>query len=99
MSEPAVNFDINHAITVFLKRYPGKNHDEFDQTFGPDVAPKALESVRAILNEAMKVDVNWDGLTLNEGGAYVKSVMSERHPELSEQALASIGHYYTYLMR
>jgi hypothetical protein len=25
--------------------------------------------------------------------------MADAHPELSQQALASIGHYYTYLMR
>ena len=47
----------------------------------------------------MKVDVDWTGRTLIEGGQFVKSVMADAHPELSEQALASIGHYYTYLMR
>jgi hypothetical protein len=99
MNEPAATFDISQAIVVLLDRYPGKNYEEFERTFGHAVAPKALQSVRAILHEAMKVDVNWEGLSLSDGGDYVMSVISARHPELSAQALKSIGNYYTYLMR
>ena len=90
--------DINRAITVFLHRYPGKNIDEFNREFGDD-ASATLEKVREILGEAMRVDVDWTGRTLSEGGAYVKEVMAERHPYLAEESLGAIGRYYTYLMR
>jgi hypothetical protein len=99
MTDPAENIDISQAINLYLKHYPGKNDEAFDSFFGPALAHVARAKVRSILDEAMKVDVDWTGRTLIEGGQFVKSVMADAHPELSQQALASIGHYYTYLMR
>ncbi|ARG59526.1 hypothetical protein PJK45_03920 [Mycobacterium kansasii] len=97
--EPASDIDISRAIELYLKHYPGKNDEEFDSHFGSAIAPIARAQVRAILDQAMRVEVDWTGRTLVEGGEVVKSVMRDRHPELSPQAIASIGHYYTYLMR
>ncbi|POX88612.1 hypothetical protein C3477_10255 [Mycobacterium kansasii] len=93
------DIDISQAIELYLKHYPGKNDEEFDLFFGPTVAPITRSKVREILDEAMKVEVDWTDQTLVEGGELVKSVMRNQHPELSLEAIASIGHYYTYLMR
>lgn len=100
MNDPATeNIDISRAIVLYLRNYPGKNDEAFDSYFGPALAPNAKAQVRSMLDEAMKIDVDWTDRSLIEGGEFVKSVMADRHPELSQQALASIGHYYTYLMR
>ena len=91
--------DINDAIVIYLKHYPGKNDAEFDSHFGPNAAANARSQVRQILDEAMKVKPDWNSMSLNEAGDFVESVMHERHPELSAKSLECIGNYYTYLMR
>jgi hypothetical protein len=98
MDENQADQEINEAIVVYLRRYPNKNDDEFDQSFGDD-ASLFRERVREILSEAMRSEVDWDGLTLVEGGEAIKSIMAAKHPNLSEAALTSLGHYYTFLMR
>ncbi|OBJ05317.1 hypothetical protein A5660_16805 [Mycobacterium alsense] len=92
------DIDLNHAITLYLRRYPGSNQVEFESHFG-SVAPAAKDQVRAILNEAMKVEPDWNRMTLNEAGDYVEAVMHQRHPSLTPQALEAIGNYYTFQMR
>jgi hypothetical protein len=91
-------FDLNEAIVLHLRRYPGSNQAEFESAFGTK-AGAAKEQVRAILNEAMRVEPDWNRMTLNEAGDYVERVMLERHPSLTPQALESIGNYYTFQMR
>lgn len=91
--------DLSEAITLYLTHYPGKNDAEFDTQYGNELAPATRENVHAILQEAMKVEPDWSRLTLNEAGDFVESVIHDRHPDLSKEALAAIGNYYTYLMR
>lgn len=95
---PSSDFDLSSAIALYLKRYPGKNDQEFNSYYG-SASGHAHEQVRLILNEAIQVEPDWDRLSLNEAGDYVESVMLERHPELTPAALEAIGNYYTYLMR
>jgi hypothetical protein len=90
--------DVNRAIVLYLRRYPGTNRIEFESHFGSR-ATIAMEQVRAILDEAMKVEPDWNRMTLNEAGDYVEAVMHERHPSLTPQALEAIGNYYTFQMR
>lgn len=92
------DLEVDAGICVYLKHYPGKNQDEFDQIFG-DRADQILTRVRELLAEAMKIDVDWTGLSLSQGGDFIKGAMAKRHPELSPEALAAIRRYYTYLMR
>ncbi len=92
------DFNVSEALALYLKRYPGTNEDEFNSFYGP-ARDQVQAHVRLILNEAMQVEPDWNRLSLNEAGDYVESVMHERHPELTSQALEAIGNYYTYLMR
>ncbi len=96
MADQAV--DINDAITLHLKHYPGKNDEAFDVHFG-SAASVAKQAVRLILDEAMQLKPDWNSMSLNDAGDYVESVMHERHPELSPEARECIGNYYTYRMR
>jgi hypothetical protein len=61
--------------------------------------PSVSACVRALIHEATKAEPDWDSLTLNEAGDFVESVMQERHPDLTAEAIACIGNCYVYLMR
>ncbi|MBE1552236.1 MinD-like ATPase involved in chromosome partitioning or flagellar assembly [Mycobacterium sp. OAS707] len=91
--------DASEAVTLYLKHSPGKNDAEFDAHYGPDRAETARTMVRSLLHEAMRVEPDWNRMTLGQAGDYVKAVMHQRHPELSDQALTAIGNSYTYSMR
>jgi hypothetical protein len=95
----STDIDASDAIVVYLRRYPGKNDEEFQAHFGADDATAALGQVRAILDEAIKIEPDWSRMSLNDASDYVEAVRHERHPELSRQALEAIGNYFTYLMR
>jgi hypothetical protein len=90
--------DLNHAITLYLKHYPGKNLEEFDSYYG-SASVNARQQVRSILDEVIRINPDWDRLSLSEAAGYVESVKHERHPELTPEALRAIGNYYTYLVR
>ena len=47
----------------------------------------------------MQLEPDWNRLTLHQAGDYVKAVMHQRHPELSDKALTAISNSYTYSMR
>lgn len=96
MSGEVIN--INDAIAIYLKHYPGTNDAEFDCHFGPNTAA-ARSRVRQFLDEAMKLKPDWNSMSLNEAGDFVESVMQERHPNLTAESLECIGNYFTYLTR
>ena len=90
--------DLSEAVALYLKKYPGRNASELDSKYGRVHAEAVRAQIREILDEAMCVKPNLEVLDLSAAGDFVESVMQERHPELSAQALAAIGNYYTYLM-
>ncbi|GBG36577.1 hypothetical protein NJB14197_11420 [Mycobacterium montefiorense] len=92
------NFNANDAVVLYLRRYPGKNEEEFNLHYG-SAREYAHEQVQLLLKEAMRIEPDWNRLTLNEAGDYIESVMQERHPDLTSEALEAIGNYYTFLMR
>lgn len=92
------DFSLSEAIALYLKRYPGKNDEEFNTKYGP-ASDSALAEVKSVLREAMQVEPDWNRLSLNEAGDYVESVIHDRHPEMDAKALEAIGNYYTFLMR
>lgn len=94
----AEEFDVSEAISLHLKRYPGNNDQEFDQYYGRS-SNDARINVRMFLSEAMKVEPDWNRMSLSRAGDYVETVMRKRHPELSQKALEAIANYYTFLMR
>jgi hypothetical protein len=90
--------ELGDAFAVYFRRYPGKNIDEFNRLYGAEAA--AMEAkVREVVAEAMRVEVDWTGLSLSQGGSVVTSVMTDRHPTFSAEAVEAIGNVYTFLMR
>lgn len=57
------------------------------------------ERVHEILTETIKIDLDWSGLTLSDGGTAIEAIMAERHPALAPEALGALRRYYTYLVR
>lgn len=90
--------ELGDAFAVYFGRCPGKNTDEFEKLYGAE-APLLEAKVREVVTEAMRVDVDWAGLSLSEGGSVVMSVMADRHPTFSADALQAICNVYTYLMK
>lgn len=97
MCSEAAGPDLSEAIVLFLKRYPGKNDDEFRSRV---TDPALQEAVRSILDETMTIQVDWDvHTTLPEIGAEVRDVVRSRHPDLSDAAVNKLGNYFTYLVK
>jgi hypothetical protein len=92
------HLELNAAICAYLKNYPGQNVDQFEDVFG-DRAGELRTRVREILTETTKIDLDWNGLTLSDGGNAVQAIMAERRPDLSAAALSALGNYYTYLAK
>lgn len=88
--------DLSEAIVVYLAHYPGKNEEEFLARFGTGPAHYA---VREILDETMRIRIDWGEKPLVEIGDEVERVMHERHPELSAAALHKLRNYFTYLVK
>ena len=87
---------LNDAIVLFLKHFPGKNDDEFLAV----VEDEAIRgAVRSILDETQSIRIEWGQKTLTELGREAREVMHQRHPELSDAALESLGNYFTYLVK
>lgn len=88
--------NISEAINVYLTNYPRSNKEEFESKF-PEEDDYA--AVRAILDETVQIQVEWDGMSLSQIGDAVREVLHERHPELSEEAVKHLSNYYTYLVK
>jgi hypothetical protein len=97
MCSEAAGPDLSEAILLFLKRYPGKNDDEFRVRV---TDPALQDAVRAILDETMTIQVDWDVHTaLPEVGDEVRDVVRQRHPDLSDAAVDKLANYFTYLVK
>lgn len=86
------DIDVNEAIILCLRRYPARNRAEFESYFGSK-ATVANDEMHAILNEAMRVEPDWNRMTLNGAGHYVEAVMHERYPTLTQQSLKAIANF------
>ncbi|REK73931.1 hypothetical protein DX116_00880 [Aeromicrobium endophyticum] len=97
MCSEAAGPDLSEAVALFLKRYPGKNDDEFRSRV---TDPALQEAVRSLLDETMTIQVDWDvRTTLPDIGDEVRDVVRQRHPDLSDAAVDNLASYFTYLVK
>jgi hypothetical protein len=61
--------------------------DNYGQTEGGIIADQVL----AIVTEAVAMPIEWGNMTLVQGVEDIMTRFSERHPELSPEALEEIG--------
>ena len=92
------DFNLDDAVVLYLKRFPGSNEHEFNAHYG-SASDAVRAEVKLLLREAMQIEPDWNRLSLDGAGDYVESVMHVRYPELTTPALDAIGNYFTYAMR
>lgn len=88
--------NLSEAIILYLKNYPGDNKEEFFSIVDSEID---RDAVRAILDETTAIKIEWGSKSLAEIGEEVESILHERHPELSPDALERLGNYFTYLVK
>ncbi len=88
--------DLSGAIVLWLEHYPGRNDAEFQARV---TSPALRDEVRAMLDETMRIRIEWGQKSLAEIGDEVRDVMRRRHPELSVAAVHRLGNYFTYLVK
>ncbi len=90
------SMNISDAIDTYLKHYPGSNRDEFELKYP---TKSDFLAVKTILDETMRISIDWDSMSLSEIGEAVAIKIRESHPELNEEAIAHLRNYYTYLVK
>jgi hypothetical protein len=87
---------VSDAIVLYLKRFPGKNTEEFLAEVHDE---RTREAALAVIGEAHQVPMVWGTKTLIEIGQEHRAMMRQRHPELSDAAIDNLGNYFTYLVK
>jgi hypothetical protein len=94
---------LSDAIVAYL----AKGRSPFPKSDADAVAPEAPQTERdaliaatqSIVNECLAVEVDWNTLSLSEGGRRAQAVIAERHPELTPEALEALYWAFTYNWR
>lgn len=91
---------LSRAVSAFVSRephgFPHLNPEALESEFG-DSADSLRPRVEALVGEMMALPFQGEDLTAGTRAA--KTIMSERHPELGAEAIAALGHYYSYSWR
>ena len=58
-----------------------------------------LDKAQTITTECASIEVDWSTHSLTEGGKEVARVMTERHPELEDDAIDALAWMFTYMWR
>ena len=97
---------VDDKLSQAIIEYLAKGRSPFPRTdeaavaaFAGDEAIDLLARVRAIVDEMMAIEVDWSVSTLSEGGRKAQAQMADRHPELSDDALAALYWAFTYNWR
>ncbi|SOD82515.1 hypothetical protein [Streptomyces sp. Ag109_G2-15] len=91
------------AITVFLGRgespFPQRDEAAVLARFGPDDGPGLAAYAKEIVSEAAAFDIEWGDQSLSSGTAHFREEMRRRHPELTDEAVAALGWFFSYMWR
>ena len=92
--------DISRAISSYLgfgsSPFPRQDRSRIVEEFGAEKASELERGVIAILNEANKIDVDWEGSSLSSAGSFIRFAMKNRYSALSDEALDAIVWQFTY---
>lgn len=75
--------------------WPTTDDEVLVDAVGEEVAIDLLPRLRAIVEEAFDVDVDWLS-SRREPYDQVQDAMRRSHPELSEEAIQALGRYWSY---
>ena len=98
VSDQALDEAVVWSLTHTKTGAPEVDEPLFFEHYG-DQAQNLLAALDSLLQETMAIQVDWNGKSLVEGGTFVKSVLRDRHPWLSDTALGLLGGYFTFRWR
>jgi hypothetical protein len=97
---PRFNSDLSDAVVIFLAfgsaSSPRQDRDGLARKFGLEKGVQLASQVAALVSEMNSVAIDWSAHTLDSAGAMVRKEMQNRHPDLSESALAALAWKFTF---
>ncbi|OAT66983.1 MULTISPECIES: hypothetical protein [Mycobacteroides] len=92
---------INEAIVTSIQdsAIPHVDLQKLTDRYGQDEGAKLGEQVVGIVHEAVAMPIDWGTKTLAEGVNDIMSRFSQKHPELSPDALEEIGRCVGWQLR
>ncbi|AMU28059.1 Hypothetical protein ERS075564_03996 [Mycobacteroides abscessus] len=92
---------INEAIVTSIQdsAIPRVDLQKLTDQYGPDEGNQLGEQVVKIVREAVAMPIDWGTMTLAEGVNDIMGRFSQKHPELSPQALEEIGRCVGWQLR
>ena len=95
--------EISEAVILFLgvgsSPTPSRIRDNLTQRFGPTRAALLESQVRALLDEVMAINIDWEKHSLVSGGELALAHMRLQHPELNEEALKALEWEFSWNWR
>ncbi|GAB4957611.1 hypothetical protein MAHJHV55_48170 [Mycobacterium avium subsp. hominissuis] len=67
--------------------------------YGGEDGGALIEKIQSLMQEAMRMDVDWTKYDLAGSQAYVASRLRENHPELTPEAAECFGRYFSFQNR
>lgn len=91
--------DVSRALSLYLGRsvspFPCSRPDDVRSGFGDGM----VEKVDRLLNEVGALEVDWKSHSLQSATVWAEAEMRQRHPNLTEAAIADLGWAFSYWNR
>ncbi|GAB4963311.1 MULTISPECIES: hypothetical protein [Mycobacterium] len=78
---------------------PGFDSREVIARYGEEDGGALIEKIQSLMQEAMRMDVDWTKYDLAGSQANVASRLRENHPELTPEATEWFGRYFSFQNR
>ncbi len=93
--------EVNEAIVWSLtngtpRGAPIISKENMVEHYGPEQTDALLAEIKPLLQELMKIPVDWEKQTWQEAGDYVRDTMKDRHPYLSDDAAGRLRGYFMF---
>lgn len=83
-------------ITAALRSYTGRGASPFPRRDAGAVASPLLADVEKLLAEMNELEPDWTSHSLGSATAWAEAEMRARHPELEDDALATLAWAWSY---
>ncbi|MGV0646326.1 hypothetical protein ABQE44_23310 [Mycolicibacterium sp. XJ2546] len=92
---------INEAITIGISGSPIPivDRQKLIDRYGDDKGGVVADRVTDLVREAVAMPIDWGNMNLAEGVSNILYRFSQRHPELSPEALEEIGRCVGWQLR
>ncbi|WP_082960374.1 MULTISPECIES: hypothetical protein [unclassified Mycobacterium] len=84
---------LNEPIVIAIKdsAVPRIDKQKLVERYGAGLGETLASEIATIIQEAVKMPIEWGGMTLEEGMNDIMKRFARFHPELSKEALHEIG--------